>query len=73
MELKEIKRLTKIAHDAGLRVDEWDYGWSVGAWSEEADKGLVSAEVFRAERDGYIGGRVICEDVLRDWIKENQT
>lgn len=71
MTLGEVRAIAKIASDAGLRIDEMDYGWSIGAWNERLKKGLTLSEVFRAERDGYTGGRLITEECLRDWIKEN--
>lgn len=71
MELREVKRLAKLARDAGLQVEELDYGWTVHAWRPGDKKVLIISEVFRAERDGYVGGRTICEDVLLEWIKAN--
>lgn len=71
-QFKEAKRLAKIAADAGLEIHQFDYGWTLHAYHPKAKKALIISEVFRPERDGYVGGRTICEDVLRDWIKENQ-
>jgi hypothetical protein len=65
--LAEINRLVKIASDAGWKVDTWDYGWSNGAHLGE--KNVLISEVYRSERDGYIGSKVICEDVLREALK----
>lgn len=69
--LAEARRLAKIAERANLRIDRTDYGWTIGAYNERLKKGVIVSEVYRQERDGYIGGRIIAEDVLRDWIKDN--
>lgn len=71
MRLNEINRLAKIAADAGLEIHRHDYDWSVGAWNPTKKVGVRISQVFRRERDGYSGSKLIEEDVLRDWIKEN--
>jgi hypothetical protein len=68
---KEIRRLAGIAREAGLEVEYLDYGWTALGHNKRLNKTLVIAEVYRAERDGYTGFRVICEDVLHGWIKDN--
>lgn len=71
MTLKEIESRAKIARAAGMRIEETDYGWTVGAWNERLKKGTYLSRVYRPERDGASGGWIITEEALADWIKEN--
>ena len=71
MKLDDIKHMVRIARKAGLKIEETDYGWTVGAHRLGAEKALIISEVYRPERDGYTGGRLITEGLLREWIEKN--
>ena len=71
MTLAEVRKTAGIAAKAGLLIEELDYGWTVHALNDRVKKVLIVSEVFRQERDGYTGGRLITEETLLEWIKEH--
>lgn len=71
MRLDDLKPLIKIARDAGYVIDKVDYDFGVAAAHPGRKIAILISEVFREERDGYVGYRVITENNLRNWIKEN--
>jgi hypothetical protein len=67
--IAQVKSLCAKAREAGCEISEWDYGFSAGCRRPGTDRHLLIAEVFRKERDGYIGGRIISEEMLDEWLK----
>lgn len=71
MMLSDVEARVNVARKAGCRVEELDYGWTTVAYSKKNNKNVVLTEVYRSERDGYRGAKMIEMDLLREWLKEN--
>ena len=72
MKQGELKKRVAIIKKAGFRVEESDYGWTVGVVSKKAKRALVVSEVYRSERDGYTGYKLKDMDMLEEWLQKNK-
>lgn len=63
--------LCRVAEVAGCKIDVWDYGFSAGCHRPGTKLNLLIAEVYREERDGYTGGKIITRKLLDEWLKDN--
>jgi hypothetical protein len=66
-----VKKFALLARKAGMEIQELDYGFTVIAYNKRTNRNIIIREAFRAERDGYVGSRRVCEDILQDWLKDN--
>ena len=72
MKQGDLKKRVAIIKKAGFRVEESDYGWTVGVVSKKAKCVLVVSEVYRSEYDGYTGYKLIDVDILEGWLQKNK-
>lgn len=68
----EVNRLCDIATKAGAKIERWDYDFSAGCYFEHSKANLLIAEVYRPERDGYTGSKIITDDLLQEWLEKNK-
>lgn len=72
MKLTDVKERCKIALNAGCEVSTHDYGFSAGCRRKGEDKWLMLAEVYRPERDGYSGHKLIALDLLKELLENSK-
>ena len=72
MNLADVKRRKLAARRLGMQVEETDYGWTTGARFPGQDVALKLTEVFREERDGYIGSKMISLSLLKEWADKHR-
>lgn len=72
MTLADVEARCKIAVEAGAQIERWDFDYGAGCRYPGAKTALVISEVYRRERDGYTGAKIISEDMLRDWLAKNK-
>lgn len=58
------------ARALGAEVEVWDYGFGAACRWKGTKRELLISEVFRPDRDGYAGGRIITPELLDDWLKD---
>lgn len=63
-----VEDLCRVAKAAGCEIDTWDYGFSAGCRKPDGSN-LLIAEVYRSERDGYTGGKIITRELLDEWLR----
>jgi hypothetical protein len=70
--LRDVGILCDLAKEAGAQVETWDYGFSAGFRFAGDDKAILIAQVYRPERDGYTGGKIITEDLLKELLESGK-
>lgn len=67
MTLNHVKRRVRLAEAYGCGIDRVDYDYGSAAIAKNG-KAIWMTQVFRPERDGYDGHKMISMDVLREWL-----